>query len=141
MTKDHYNIWAEANDRMPLAVKAIAAEPGRTVDTADIRLVKGGFVVGTVFDTTTSKPLRSDRDHRTAVAHYGPARPRTGAAVTSTAINADGTYRLRVAPGRNFVYLMSGSFTSAYVNVEDNRETRLDLWTGKPAESRAPYPR
>ena len=50
MTKDHYNIWAEANDRMPLAVKALAAKPGQTISNADIRLVQRGFVVGTVFD-------------------------------------------------------------------------------------------
>jgi beta-lactamase regulating signal transducer with metallopeptidase domain len=127
MTKDHYNIWAEVNDRMPLAVKAIAAEPDKTVSGADIRLVKGGFVFGTVFDAATGKPMTPGRDHPIYVAHYGPARPRTGAAATATLINADGTYRLRVAPGRNFVYLMSDANNSAYVNVEDGREAKLDL--------------
>jgi beta-lactamase regulating signal transducer with metallopeptidase domain/protocatechuate 3,4-dioxygenase beta subunit len=127
MTKDHYNIWADVNDRMPLAVKAIAAEPGKTVSGADIRLVKGGFVVGTVLDAATGKPMTPGRDNPIYVAHYGPARPRTGAAVTNTPINADGTYRLRVAPGRNFVYLMSDANSSAYVNVEDGREAKLDL--------------
>jgi beta-lactamase regulating signal transducer with metallopeptidase domain len=127
MTKDHYNIWADVNDRMPLAVKAIAAEPGKTVSGADIRLVRGGFVVGTVLDAATGKPMTPGRDHPIYVAHYGPARPRTGAAATSTPINADGTYRLRVAPGRNFVYLMLDSYSSAYVNVEDGREAKLDL--------------
>ena len=127
MTKDHYNIWAEANDRMPLAVKALAAKPGQTISNADIRLVQGGFVVGTVFDAATNKPVSSSVKDPIRVAHYGPARPRTGAAVTSTEVNADGTYRLRVAPGRNFVYLMSAGHASAYVDVQDGRETKLDL--------------
>jgi hypothetical protein len=127
MTKDHYNIWAEANDRVPLAVKALAAKPGHAVSDADIRLVQGGFVVGTVFDAATNKPVSPSVDHPIRVAHYGPARPRTGAAVTSTAVNADGTYRLHVAPGRNYVYLMSGGHASAYVDVQDGRETKLDL--------------
>ena len=99
MTRDHYNIWADVNDRMPLAVKAVAAEPGKTVSGADIRLVKGGFVVGTVLDAATGKPMTPGRDHPIYVAHYGPARPRTGAAVTTTPINADGTYRLASPPG------------------------------------------
>ncbi len=47
--------------------------------------------------------------------------------MTSTAVNADGTYRLRVAPGRNFVYVMSGNHDSANVDVEDGRDTKLDL--------------
>ena len=127
MTRDHYNIWADVNDRMPLAVKAVAAEPGKTVSGADIRLVKGGFVVGTVLDAATGKPMTPGRDHPIYVAHYGPARPRTGAAVTNTPINADGTYRLRIAPGRNYVYLMSAGHASAYIEVKDGRETKLDL--------------
>jgi hypothetical protein len=73
------------------------------------------------------------------VAHYGPARPRTGAAVTNTPINADGTYRLRVAPGRNYVYLMSDGHAFAYIDVEDGREAKLDLSSSnsRPVRSNA----
>jgi beta-lactamase regulating signal transducer with metallopeptidase domain len=127
MTRDYYNIWAAAEDRIAIAVKARSAEPGKTVSGGDIQLVRGGFVVGTVFDAATNRPVSSTADHPIYVAHYGPSRPHTGAAVTSTAVNGDGTYRLRVAPGRNYVYLMSGHHDSANVDVEDGRDTKLDL--------------
>jgi beta-lactamase regulating signal transducer with metallopeptidase domain len=127
---DHFNIWAEADDRIAIAAKAVAAESGQVHKHVDIRMVRGGFVVGTVIDGATDKPIESATDEAIHVAHYGPARPRTGAAVTSTALNPDGTYRLRVAPGQNYVYLMSGG-TSAIVQVADGEETRLDLRTGE----------
>jgi beta-lactamase regulating signal transducer with metallopeptidase domain len=129
LNKDHYNIWAEADDRIAIAVKALPVEPGKTVKDADIRMVRGGFVVGTVIDGTTGKPIAPAAEKVLRVAQYGPARPRTGAAVTSTAVNPDGTYRLRVAPGRNYVYLMNGA-ASAIVNVEDGQEVKLDLRIG-----------
>ncbi len=131
LNKDHYNIWAEADDRIAIAVKILSAESGKTVKDADIRMVRGGFVVGTVIDRKTGEPVTPGPNKVFQVAHYGPARPRTGAAVASTVVNPDGSYRLRVAPGRNYVYLMNGG-DSAYVEVEDGRETKLDLRTGEP---------
>ncbi len=130
MTRDHYNIWAEAEDRISVAVNALKAERGETASNVDIRLVRGGFVVGTVFGDD-GKPLSPTKGMPARVAHYGPARPRTGAAVTSTPVQSDGTYRLRVAPGRNFIYSMSGSGTSGYVTVEDGRDVMFDIYLGK----------
>jgi hypothetical protein len=93
---------------------------------------KGGFVVGKVIDGATGKPFAPALGQSQYVAHYGPARPRTGAAVTSTKIQDDGTYRLRVAPGRNYVYLMDPKANaSAWVEVVDGQEAQLDLQTGK----------
>jgi beta-lactamase regulating signal transducer with metallopeptidase domain/5-hydroxyisourate hydrolase-like protein (transthyretin family) len=128
LNKDYYNIWAEADDRIAIAVKALAAESGKTVRDAEIRLVRGGFVVGTVFDSATGEPVKPGPNKVFHVAHHGPARPLTGAAVTSTLVNSDGTYRLRVAPGRNYVYLM-GDISSAWVIVGDGEEVKLDLTT------------
>lgn len=130
MTKDHYNIWAEAEDRIAVAAKAIAAEPGKTNSIPDIRLLRGGFVTGRVIDSATNRPPATPADRDLRVAHYGPARPRTGAAVTSTQVNADGTYRLRVAPGNNYVYLMNGK-ASQVVSIEDGQEVHVDLRTGE----------
>lgn len=128
MTKDHYNIWAEAEDRIAIAAKAIEAEPGKTVSIPEIPLVQGGFVTGRVIDGATNMPVAPAENLR--VAHYGPARPRTGAAVTSTEVRADGTYRLRVAPGKNYVYFMNGQ-ASQVVSVGDGQEVKLDLRTGE----------
>ena len=124
MTQDHYNLWAHAEDRIAVAIKALSVESGKTVSGADISLVKGGFVVGKVLKNgqplpEATSPLR--------VAHYGPARPRTGAAVTSARVNADGTYRLRVAPGMNHVYVMSGNGGFVDVTVEEGREVVVNF--------------
>jgi hypothetical protein len=116
------------------AVKAIQATPGQKVADANIRLCGGGFVVGTVFDAE-GKPVSPSKKNPSWVAHYGPARPRTGAAVTSTIVRADGTYRLRVAPGKNFVYSMNGSGTWGIVAVEDGGEARFDIHLGKRIEN------
>lgn len=130
LTKDHYNIWADAEDRIAIAVKALAVEPGKTVSGADIKLVRGAFVTGTVIDVATNEPVVPAGDRAPRVAHYGPARPRTGAAVTSTKVNPDGTYRLRVAPGTNYIYLMTGG-SFEIVTVEDGEEIMVDLIAGQ----------
>lgn len=128
LTPDHYNIWAEMDDRIAVAVKALNAESGKAVANADIQMVRGGFIVGRVLNAK-GEPIKPSEHHGKYVAHYGPARPRTGAAVTSTKINDDGSFRLRVAPGRNYIYLMSGDYF-AYVNVKDGEEVHFDLQQG-----------
>jgi hypothetical protein len=136
--KGHFNIWAEADDRIAIAVKTLAAEPGKTISDADIRLVRGGFVVGTVVDGKTGRPVTPVQGH-SQVAHYGPARPRTGASVMTTVIGADGTYRLRVAPGRNYIYVMDGS-AAAFVDVKDGQEVEFDLRTGDSRDAEVDDP-
>jgi beta-lactamase regulating signal transducer with metallopeptidase domain len=129
MTNDHYNIWAEAPERMPLAIKAIQAVQGERLTGADIRMSRGGYVVGQVIDPATNAPVDGTRDEL-RVAHYGPARPKTGAAVSSALVGADGTYRLHVAPGRNYVYLMNGSGAHAYIEVGDDQTVEHDFNLG-----------
>lgn len=138
MTKDHYNIWAEADERIPIAAKAIAAEPGKTTTIAKIPLLRGAIVTGKVLDAATNEPLIADGDRPLYVGHYGPARPRTGAAVTSAEVDADGTYRLRIAPGTNYVYVMSAQLHAArVVTVKDGEELKLDLRHGEHAVDNA----
>ncbi len=136
--EDRFNIWADADDRIAIAAKAVAARSGETTPGVDISLVRGGFVTGTVFDGQTGKPVVPDGERILRVAHYGPARPRTGPAVTSVPVRPDGTYRLRVAPGPNYVYLMNGG-TSGHVEVADGQETQLDLRTGEQQNDNAIY--
>ena len=128
MVHDHYNIWAGMDDRVPIAVKAIEVRRGETVTGADIRMMRGGIVTGRILDN--GRPFRPRDDMAQYVGNYGPARPRTGAAVSSTRVEPDGTFRLRVAPGENFLYVMSNARTSAYVTVQDGEELHLDLTTG-----------
>jgi hypothetical protein len=128
MTRDHYNIWAVQPDRMPLAIKALKAEPGVQSGGHDIHMVRGGLVKGRIL-TPSGEPAPIPKGYASHVAHHGPARPRTGAAVTSTPINADGTFRLHVAPGRNYIYVM-GDGAAAFVEVGDGMEVEQDLVVG-----------
>jgi len=132
LPRNHFNIWSQQEGRMPIAIKAFAAVPGERSTGQDIHMVRGGFVTGRYL-TASGEPADVSLlplGRRPKVAHYGPARPRSGAAVTSTDIKADGTYRLHVAPGRNYVYMMGGD-ASAWVDVGDGQEVELDLTAGQ----------
>ncbi len=39
---------------------------------------------------------------------HGPARPRSGPSVHVVAVQADGSFRLRLAPGTNYAYFSTG---------------------------------
>ena len=136
MTEDYYNIWAEAPNRMPLAIKATSGKRQRGVD---IRMTRRGYVVGTVIDPADGKPING-AELNLYVAHHGPARPATGAAVSSTRVNADGSYRLHVAPGRNYVYV-SGSAASVCLHVGEGKEVQHGFVIGtSQAKSRGDDP-
>jgi len=101
-----YNIWAEAEDLTVVAIDSQPTTAGAETKVDDLVLIPGGLVVGRVIDVDTGKPVQpgSGAD----VAMYGPARPRSGAGCECSPIGADGTFRLRVAPGDSYVYLRQG---------------------------------
>jgi beta-lactamase regulating signal transducer with metallopeptidase domain len=109
VVQDRYNIWAAADDRMPIALDRVEVRNGQQRSIHAIRLAKGGFVTGRVVDADSRQPIPEDRlsHYPIRVAHHGPARPRSGAAVTSAPVGKNGRYRLHVAPGDNYVHLVS----------------------------------
>lgn len=133
LTDDHYNVWAIAPERMPLAIKALKATQGQRLTGMDIRMARGGYVTGNVIDPKTDQPIDGS-ETKISVAHYGPARPMTGASVSATKVKADGTYRLHVAPGRNYVYLMSGNSAAVYLNVGDGQTVQHDFVIGSKSK-------
>lgn len=134
MTNDHYNIWAVAPERMPLAIKALKVTQGQRLTGMDIQMTRGGYVVGKVIDPQTNQPIDGSQT-KIQVGHHGPARPMTGAAVTSTPVKADGTYRLHVAAGRNYVYLMSGNSAPVYLKVGDGQTVNHDFAIGTKSKT------
>ncbi|MHC4569133.1 MAG: carboxypeptidase-like regulatory domain-containing protein, partial [Planctomycetota bacterium] len=98
-----YNIWAQAEDFTAAALSSFKTEPGRTHQAPDILLVGGGFIAGRVVDETTGEPVKPGAASDVAI--YGPSRPKSGAAVETSRIRQDGSFRIRVAPGRNYIYL------------------------------------
>ena len=76
---------------------------------APIRLVKPGVVKGRLIDDLTGQPARRRRrtcdDRRSR-----PLRPRSGVAIEGFAVKTDGTFELRLPPGKNSVYVAGGPF-------------------------------
>jgi len=80
------------------AVEGISGTKGATVRVPDLTLTPGGLITGTVTDPS-GRPLAG-----VPIGCYGPQRPLSCAAIVSTRTDAQGHYRLRVAPGQNLVF-------------------------------------
>jgi protocatechuate 3,4-dioxygenase beta subunit len=119
---DRYDIWAEANERVPIAIVSLEAIPSLTQSNADIEMVEGATVFGRVTDQA-GKPL--DKFVGIRVAHYGPARPR-GTSDAGTKVAADGSYRLRVAPGKNYIYSGFDGIPIA-IEIKDGEQREVNV--------------
>jgi hypothetical protein len=64
-----------------------------------------------LIDTDTDKPVPGAlKQGRLSVGLYGPSRPKSGAACQSCPVDDQGRFRLHVAPGANYVYLMNSDY-------------------------------
>jgi protocatechuate 3,4-dioxygenase beta subunit len=115
LSSDNYNIWAKAEDWTVEAIDSFEAVAGQAKTAPDLRLVHGGLIVGRVIDKDTGLPVDPENDprltdqfHRPDVAFYGPSRPRSGAACETVPIQRDGSFRLRTALGKTWVYVRMG---------------------------------
>ena len=97
-------IWDDLHDCTAAAQESVRVETGKTVKSVDLKLVEGGFITGKVIDKETGKGIQPGE--HSVVAIYGPSRPISSAAVQSSEIKPDGTYKIRVAPGNNYIYIM-----------------------------------
>lgn len=104
-----YNIWADAPERACAAIDSFAVTAGKTHTAPDLKLIEGGWIEGRLIDAETEKPISSDpqSQRQLAVAFSGPSHPKSGAACGSSEVDDRGTFRLHVAPGINFPYIMS----------------------------------
>lgn len=109
LSAGNYNIWADAAGRTCLALDSLSVEAGQTLRDADIQLIEGGWIEGRVVDAISAVPLtHSAEGQALRIGLHGPARPKTGAAVQSAAVGEDGRFRIQVAPGKNYPYIMVG---------------------------------
>src|SRR5262249_13872854 len=81
---------------------------------ADLTVIEGRPLRGVVVDRETDQPVPGIR-----VGCYGPARPRSGAAVESHLTDDRGRFTFHVPPGEQYVYLQEGAF--------DNRLARQTI--------------
>jgi beta-lactamase regulating signal transducer with metallopeptidase domain/5-hydroxyisourate hydrolase-like protein (transthyretin family) len=101
-----YNLWADAPERACAALDSLAVKAATTHTAPDLLLIEGGWIEGRLVDAETRRPIDGTKDRRLRVASYGPGRPRSGAACQSSEVDAHGRFRLHVAPGVNYPYIM-----------------------------------
>jgi beta-lactamase regulating signal transducer with metallopeptidase domain/5-hydroxyisourate hydrolase-like protein (transthyretin family) len=103
-----FNIWADAPERACAAIDSFSVTAGKTHTAPDLTLIEGGWIEGRLIDAETDKPVSRDprSQRRLAVAFYGPSHPKSGAACGSSDVDDSGAFRLHVAPGVNFPYIM-----------------------------------
>lgn len=104
LAADAYNIWAVKKGFTVIALDSLVVEAGKRHQAPDLRIVAGGFIEGRVLGPNGAPP-RDCKSLRIGI--YGPSRPRSGAAIESTGVQADGSFRIRAAPGKNYVYICS----------------------------------
>ncbi|MCB9877247.1 MAG: carboxypeptidase regulatory-like domain-containing protein [Planctomycetes bacterium] len=122
---DTYNVWAEAPELVGAALDRQGIELGEQVEAPPLKLTPGGLFVGKVVDATTGETLKPGPSADVAI--YGPSRPRSGAACDCSPVAADGTFRIRVAPGSNYIYLRG---VHGYASVGPDSFT-LDVGEGE----------
>jgi beta-lactamase regulating signal transducer with metallopeptidase domain/protocatechuate 3,4-dioxygenase beta subunit len=102
-----YNVFADAPDRACAALDSFAVQAGTTREAPDLLLVEGGWIEGRLVDAESGKAISGGRQgERLDVAVYGPSRPKSGAACLGSRVDNHGGFRLHVAPGLNFPYIM-----------------------------------
>ena len=93
------------------------------------------FIKGRVVDNKGS-PVSISQGQRITIGVYGPARPKSGAAIEGVYTDAKGEFRIRVPAGRNYPYLSSilpsvvlegNEFEQEGVMVEDGKATEIEF--------------
>ena len=106
-----FNVYVSSvPGRASVALDSLAVTAGQVVPAPPIRLVKGGLVQGRLIDNATGQPAPVAEGERVTIGAYGPSRPPSGAAIEGFAVKTDGTFELRLPPGKNSVYLSGGPF-------------------------------
>ena len=112
LQKGKYNVFVDAGDGwVAPAIESFDATRRKTqVDT--IHLVKGAVIKGQLVDSKTGK-IVAVGNRKVRIGMHGPSRPRSGAAIDSALVMPDGTFEIRVVPGKNVLYLTTeGGFKS-----------------------------
>jgi hypothetical protein len=139
---DKYNVWARAEGLTTVALDSFKVEVGQIREAPDFRLVEGGFIIGRVVDEKTGNPVKPGAGSNVAI--RGPSRPQSGAAVESSRIREDSSFRILVAPGRNYIHLRPGEgwrrqqavVTPAYhwVTVKNGQTVQVEFKIRKLSE-------
>jgi RNA polymerase sigma factor (sigma-70 family) len=115
---------ALGGDWTAAAIPGLALGTGQRQAGQDLRLVPGVLITGKVTMRGSGRPAVG-----VEIGAYGPAHPRTGAWVSGGWTGSDGAYQIRVPPGRQHVYSMSGAASSPGVDVTltNGRDAAVDF--------------
>jgi len=123
------------------AIDNLALHPGKTAEVT-IELIEGCLVEGEVLDAVSGDPIAG-----VSVGMYGPARPRSGAAIITAKTDDKGRYRFRLPPGQTQLYISSpGQWPppAQHVVVPDHAKIlavpTLQVQKAKAAAAPAPRP-
>lgn len=113
-------------DKLSVAFNIWGHDGQTTRPKAPIVLISGAFIHGHVTDRSTGRGIGG-----VFVACYGPHRPRIIDQVASVRSQPDGSFQLRVAPGKNEIYLAGPSHTNGepYRYVDDSRKANTYVLT------------
>lgn len=134
-----YNVFAhpDREKRAAAAIDSLAAKAGMTTQASTIELVEGGWLEGRLLDADTREPLvRAGHDEDKLsidVRVFGPDRPRTGASsLWIPEAGANGTFRMRVAPGKQYVRFGSSEMNDRY--PQELLEQGIDVASGETVQ-------
>lgn len=102
-----YNLWAKFPGLTTKARERVEVETGEVTANQDLHALKGHWIHGVVLDAKTGKPIRPSP--RSDVGMYGPARPRSSAAIEHATIQDDGTFKILAPPGVAYLYLRTAT--------------------------------
>jgi len=98
-----YNVTVDPRPNGPWVTSAAEGVVARTTGSAhvpDLILTHGSFVTGIVTDQNTGAAVAN-----APIGCYGPDTPASSAMIQMTYTDNTGHYKLRVAPGKNRVYI------------------------------------
>jgi 5-hydroxyisourate hydrolase-like protein (transthyretin family) len=103
-----YCIWGSAPDRTCIALQAVSVTANGINEAPDLQLISGGWIEGRVAKLD-GQPVSHDPQtgNRLCVGIQGPARPAKGRGIEQCAVDDDGSFRIRLPPGKNFPAILS----------------------------------
>jgi hypothetical protein len=130
MPAGEYNIWAESSGFTVTALSNFGCYG--TKQTPDLLLIRGGTISGRVIDATTGKPCQVPASGSADIGLHGRSRPKSGAGIARAPVMNDGTFFIRAAPGKNYVYVRWVREdlklpTAAWVDVTEGETVNVEL--------------
>lgn len=105
---DRYNVMVHPPaGRTAKALEGVELVLGKTLEAADLRLIRGAIISGRLIDEATDKAPEISSEEVASVSWHGPDRPRSSASPLNTLVQPDGTFLIRVPPGRVYPYFQS----------------------------------